>query len=53
LGKASLPMKEDQSAAANGCDLSPRELEVLKLTVDGYEYKAIAEKLFLSGHTVR
>ncbi len=53
LGKASLPEKEDQAAGTNDCDLSPRELEVLKLTVDGYEYKAIAEKLFLSGHTVR
>jgi DNA-binding NarL/FixJ family response regulator len=53
LGKASLPEKEDDVSGQNECDLSSRELEVLKLTVDGYEYKAIAEKLFLSGHTVR
>jgi DNA-binding NarL/FixJ family response regulator len=33
--------------------LSDRETEILKLTVDGYPYKAIAEKLFLSSHTVR
>jgi len=28
-------------------------MEVLKLTVDGYDYKAVAEKLYLSVHTVR
>jgi DNA-binding NarL/FixJ family response regulator len=53
LGKASLPEQEGDLTGQNECDLSSRELEVLKLTVDGYEYKAIAEKLFLSGHTVR
>ena len=34
-------------------ELSDRELEVLKLLVNGYDYKIIAEKLFLSTHTVR
>lgn len=34
-------------------ELSNRELEVLKLLVDGFDYKATAEKLFLSTHTVR
>lgn len=34
-------------------ELSEREIEVLKLLVDGYDYKATAEKLFLSTHTVR
>lgn len=33
--------------------LSERELGVLKLLVKGYDYKIIAEKLFLSSHTVR
>lgn len=33
--------------------LSERETEVLQLLVDGYNYRSIAEKLFLSTHTVR
>ena len=33
--------------------LSERETEVLKLLVDGFDYKAIAQKLFLSSHTIR
>jgi len=37
----------------NETDLSERELEVLNLLVNGYEYKVIAQKLFLSSHTVR
>jgi DNA-binding NarL/FixJ family response regulator len=53
LVKASLPEKESGSAEKNDYDLSSREIEVLKLTVDGYDYKAVAEKLFLSSHTVR
>ena len=40
----------DKEAAA---DLSERELEVLNLLVSGYDYKVIAQKLFLSTHTVR
>ena len=38
---------------AIGHELSDREVEVLKLLVNGYDYKVIAEKLFLSTHTVR
>lgn len=53
LMKASLPQKEEDVAGQNDHDLSSREMEVLKLTVDGYDYKAVAEKLFLSSHTVR
>jgi DNA-binding NarL/FixJ family response regulator len=34
-------------------DLSKREKEILELLVQGYSYKAIAETLFLSPHTVR
>ncbi len=37
----------------NESDLSEREREVLSLLVNGYDYKVIAEKLFLSAHTVR
>jgi DNA-binding NarL/FixJ family response regulator len=33
--------------------LSERECDVLKLVVEGKDYRAIAEKLFLSTHTVR
>ena len=34
-------------------ELSKREMEVLKLMVDGYDYRVIGEKIFLSVHTVR
>jgi DNA-binding NarL/FixJ family response regulator len=34
-------------------EISEREMEILKWLVNGLEYKAIAEKLFLSPHTVR
>jgi DNA-binding NarL/FixJ family response regulator len=33
--------------------LSTREIEVLEALIEGHSYKAIAEKLFLSVHTVR
>lgn len=33
--------------------LSTREMDILKLMVDGYDYKVVAEKLFISPHTVR
>ncbi len=53
LVKASMPEKESGVIEKNDYDLSAREVEVLKLTVDGYDYKGVAEKLFLSSHTVR
>jgi DNA-binding NarL/FixJ family response regulator len=53
LMKASLPEQENSPIEKNDYNLSSREMEVLKLTVDGYDYKAVAEKLFLSSHTVR
>ena len=34
-------------------DLSVREMEILKLLVQGSDYKSIAEKLFISPNTVR
>ncbi len=46
------PIPNSNNSAAN-TDLSERELEVLQLLVKGYDYKIIAEKLFLSSHTVR
>ena len=33
--------------------LSQRETEILRLLVEGYDYRSTAEKLFLSTHTVR
>ena len=33
--------------------LSQRETEILRLLVEGYDYRATAEKLYLSTHTVR
>lgn len=33
--------------------LSPREIQVLEALIEGHSYKAIADKLFLSIHTVR
>jgi DNA-binding NarL/FixJ family response regulator len=48
---------DGESAAENKGDihqtLSERECDVLKLVVEGKDYKAIAEKLFLSTHTIR
>lgn len=42
-------------AAPTGNDfkLSDREIEILKLLVDGLDYKNIADKLYVSPHTVR
>jgi DNA-binding NarL/FixJ family response regulator len=53
LIKASLPGAEKKSTEKKDYALSDRETEILKLTVDGYGYKMIAERLFLSSHTVR
>jgi DNA-binding NarL/FixJ family response regulator len=53
LVKASMPGVENEAPEKKDYVLSERETEVLKLTVDGYAYKVIAEKLFLSSHTVR
>ena len=46
------PIPNSNNAATN-TDLSEIELEVLQLLVKGYDYKIIAEKLFLSSDTVR
>ncbi|MBS0425205.1 MAG: response regulator transcription factor [Proteobacteria bacterium] len=53
LVNASIPAKENETAAKYQHPLSDRELEILKLTVDGYNYKQVAQKLFLSGNTVK
>src|SRR5579883_669599 len=42
-----------QQKMANSSHLSVREIEVLEALMEGLSYKAIAEKLFVSVHTVR
>ncbi len=46
------PLSEQKTEIAPN-DLSTREMEILKLLVQGSDYKAIAEKLFISPNTVR
>jgi len=47
-------INEDNGVKDNVAErLSERECDVLKLVVEGKDYKAIAEKLFLSTHTIR
>lgn len=41
------------SVSPNDFHLSDREMEILKLLVDGLDYKDIAEKIYVSPHTVR
>lgn len=53
LMNASIPKMEKEDVEKYDYELSDRETEVLKLTIDGYSYRQIAEKLFLSGNTVK
>ena len=53
LMSATLPPMEKENTCKTGYQLSEREKEILALTVDGYACKQIAEKLFLSSHTVK
>ncbi len=54
LMHASLQQKQKEAVSKTETYLlSERETEVLHLLVDGYNYRTIAEKLFLSTHTVR
>ena len=45
--------KEEDDRDGIPMELSKREREVLELLVDGKDYKAIAEKLFVSNNTIR
>lgn len=53
LMKASIEKHDIVGVETKQTNLSERETEVLRLLVDGYDYRATAEKLFLSTHTVR
>jgi DNA-binding NarL/FixJ family response regulator len=53
LMNATMPKIEKETVEKYDYALSPREIEILKLTVDGYGYKQTAEKLFISSHTVK
>ena len=52
LSRSSLMGNETQNEDVSN-KLSERECDVLKLVVEGRDAKAIAEKLFLSTHTIR
>ena len=50
LSKATV---EEKKTDEHPTEISEREMEILKLQVNGLEYKAIAEQLFISPNTVR
>lgn len=53
LSKANLGDKELDSKVKIYDLLSDREIEVLNLLIEGYNYKSTAEKLFISSNTVK
>lgn len=52
IAKKVLNMFRSQNIKSDGYDLSEREKEILSLLVEGLSKKQIAEKIFLSHHTV-
>jgi len=52
IAKKVLNMFRDQNVKSDGYSLSEREKEILSLLVEGLSKKHIAEKIFLSHHTV-
>jgi DNA-binding NarL/FixJ family response regulator len=52
IAKKVLNMFRDQNIKSDGYGLSEREKEILSLLVEGLSKKLIAEKIFLSHHTV-
>jgi DNA-binding NarL/FixJ family response regulator len=52
IAKKVLNMFRDQNLKTDGYSLSDREKEILSFLVDGLSKKQIAEKIFLSHHTV-
>ncbi len=53
LVKLQKPVVKDVLTEGFDCQLTPREMRILELIVDGLNYNEIAEKLFISPHTVR
>ncbi|HXF99923.1 MAG TPA: response regulator transcription factor [Bacteroidota bacterium] len=54
IARRLLSMVRDKEARpANQMNLTPRELDILQWLVEGYSYKRIAEKLFISPLTVQ
>jgi DNA-binding NarL/FixJ family response regulator len=51
--KSSPNKPKDSAAQESEYQLSTRELNILELIVDGLNYQEIAERLFISPHTVR
>ncbi len=47
------PQKGEQETPSDQMNLTPRELDILQWLVEGYSYKRIAEKLFISPLTVQ
>ena len=52
IAKKVLNMFRDQNIKSDGYDLSEREKEILSLLIEGLSKKQIADKIFLSHHTV-
>ncbi len=53
LTKALFPARADLPLAGVGAEFTPRELDVLRLLVDGLSNKAIAQQLAISDNTVK
>jgi DNA-binding NarL/FixJ family response regulator len=53
LMNATIPKMEKEVVGKYDYALSEREIEILKLTVDGYSYRQIGQKLFISSHTAK
>ncbi|GAA0591093.1 hypothetical protein GCM10009001_03900 [Virgibacillus siamensis] len=47
------PEEVTETAGMEDLKLSPRESDVLKLMMEGFSNREIAEKLYISGHTVK
>jgi DNA-binding NarL/FixJ family response regulator len=46
------PSNENEAVSCDGIRISGREVEIIRLVADGFTNKQIAEKLFLSAHTI-
>jgi DNA-binding NarL/FixJ family response regulator len=53
IARRVLDVFHKKTPADEADQLSPREKDILKLLVEGLSHKAIAERLFISPHTVR